>query len=39
MNVHTVGGNDIRARMVGMDVYGNKYYEDFDAVRIIFYNK
>lgn len=38
MNTHTVGGNDIRAKYVGMDQYGNKYYEDFDAVRKVLIN-
>ena len=33
MNVHTVGGNSEKARYVGIDQYGNKYYEDFDALR------
>lgn len=35
MNTHTVGGNQDKARLVGLDQYGNKYYEDFDAVRKI----
>jgi hypothetical protein len=30
MNTHTVGGNSARTRYVGIDQYGNKYYEDFD---------
>ena len=29
MNTHTVGGNSERTKFVGMDEYGNKYYEDF----------
>ena len=29
MNTHTVGGNSEHTRYVGMDQYGNKYYEDF----------
>ena len=33
MNTHTVGGNSERARYVGIDQFGNKYYEDFDALR------
>ena len=33
MNTHNVGGNSERTKYVGMDQYGNKYYEDFDAVR------
>lgn len=33
MNTHSVGGNSERAKYVGMDQYGNKYYEDFDAAR------
>ena len=33
MNTHTVGGNSERAKYVGIDQYGNKYYEDFSAVR------
>lgn len=33
MNTHTVGGNSERTKYMGMDQYGNKYYEDFDAVR------
>jgi hypothetical protein len=33
MNSHSVGGNSEKARYVGMDHYGNKYYEDFDAIR------
>lgn len=33
MNTHTVGGNSARTQYKGMDQYGNKYYEDFDAVR------
>jgi hypothetical protein len=33
MNSHSVGGNSEKARYVGMDQYGNKYYEDFDAIR------
>ena len=32
MNTHTVGGNSERTRYVGMDQYGNKYYEDFDPL-------
>ena len=32
MNTHTVGGNSDRTRYVGMDQYGNKYYEDFDPL-------
>ena len=30
MNTHTVGGNNERTHYVGMDPYGNKYYEDFN---------
>ena len=33
MNTHSIGGNTERTRYMGMDKYGNKYYEDFDAVR------
>lgn len=33
MNSHSVGGNSEKTRYVGMDQYGNKYYEDFDAIR------
>ena len=33
MNNHSIGGNTERARHVGMDQFGNNYYEDFDAVR------
>lgn len=34
MNTHTVGGNNLqRTKYVGMDQYGNKYYEDFDPLR------
>ena len=33
MNTHMIAGNQHRAKMVGMDQYGNKYYEDFDAIR------
>ena len=33
MNSHSVGGNSEKTRYVGMDQYGNKYYEDFDALR------
>ena len=33
MNHHSVGGNSDKVKYVGMDQYGNKYYEDFDAVR------
>lgn len=29
MNTHTVGGRSERTKYVGMDEYGNKYYEDF----------
>lgn len=36
MNTHTVGGNSERVRYVGIDQYGNKYYEDFDAVRTFY---
>ena len=28
-NTHSVGGNSERSKFVGMDQYGNKYYEDF----------
>lgn len=35
MNSHSVGGNSERTKFMGQDHYGNKYYEDFDAVRII----
>lgn len=31
-NVHSVGGNTANTRYVGMDQYGNKYYEDFDPL-------
>lgn len=33
MNTHNVGGNSERTKFVGMDQFGNRYYEDFDAVR------
>lgn len=33
MSTHSVGGNSDKVKYVGMDQYGNKYYEDFDAVR------
>lgn len=33
MNTHTVGGNSEKTKYVGMDQYGNKYYECFDALR------
>lgn len=33
MNQHMVGGNSERTKYIGMDQYGNKYYEDYDAVR------
>lgn len=33
MNSHSVGGNSERTKFMGQDQYGNKYYEDFDAVR------
>lgn len=33
MNTHTVGGNSARTHYVGMDQYGNKYYEDFSPLR------
>lgn len=33
MNVHSVGGNSENTRYVGMDEFGNKYYECFDAER------
>lgn len=32
MNTHTVGGNSAQTRFVGMDQYGNKYYEDFNPL-------
>lgn len=35
MNNHSVGGNSDKVKYIGMDQYGNKYYEDFDAVRKI----
>ena len=38
MNTHTVGGNQNRAKFVGIDQYGNKYYQDFDAARKIIIN-
>jgi hypothetical protein len=31
MNNHSVGGNSALTKYVGMDQYGNKYYECFDA--------
>jgi hypothetical protein len=31
MNTHSVGGNSELTRYVGMDEFGNKYYECFDA--------
>lgn len=31
-NVHSVGGNTANTRYVGIDQYGNKYYEDFDPL-------
>ena len=34
MNTHNVAGNSERTRFVGMDQYGNKYYEDFDPLCI-----
>ena len=37
MNTHTVGGNSELTRYVGMDEYGNKYYECFDAERNHFF--
>lgn len=33
MNSHSVGGNSEKTKYVGMDQYGNKYYECFDAER------
>lgn len=33
MNSHSVGGNSERTKFMGQDQYGNKYYQDFDAVR------
>jgi len=33
MNSHSVGGNSEKAHYVGRDQYGNKYYEDFTAIR------
>lgn len=35
MSTHTVGGNSGRTKYVGMDQFGNKYYECFDAIRIL----
>ena len=35
MNTHTVGGVSERSRYIGMDQYGNKYYEDFSPYRRI----
>ncbi len=39
MNHHSVGGNSERTRYVGMDEFGNKYYEDFDAERNYSFHK
>ena len=36
MNNHTVGGNSEYTKYVGMDQYGNKYYQDFDALRMLY---
>lgn len=36
MNTHTVGGNSERTKFVGMDQYGNKYYEDFTPLCTLF---
>ena len=33
MNTHSVGGNSTRTKHIGMDQYGNKYYEDFNPLR------
>jgi NADH:ubiquinone oxidoreductase subunit len=33
MNTHAVGGNTENTRFVGMDQYGNKYYEEFELLR------
>jgi hypothetical protein len=32
MNTHSVGGLSTRTHYVGMDQYGNKYYEDFSPL-------
>lgn len=32
MNTHSVGGLSTRTHYVGMDQYGNKYYEDFNPL-------
>ena len=39
MNTHTVGGNTARTKYVGIDQYGNKYYEDFDVLCTSIVNK
>lgn len=33
MHAHSVGGTSDRARFVGQDEFGNKYYEDYGAFR------
>ena len=32
MNTHTVGGNSEKTKFIGMDQYGNKYYQDFNPL-------
>lgn len=39
MNTHTVGGNTARTKYVGIDQYGNKYYEDFDLLCSFIFRK
>lgn len=39
MNTHTVGGNTARTKYVGIDQYGNKYYEDFDILCSLIFSK
>lgn len=34
MNTHSVGGNSDTTKYIGMDKYGNKYYEDFNVLRM-----
>ena len=36
MHSHSVGGYGNNTKFVGLDQYGNKYYEDFDAYRKIY---
>ena len=36
MHSHSVGGYGNNTKFVGLDQYGNKNYEDFDAYRKIY---